>query len=338
MSRKMCPNGHGYYAESVDLCVECGRPLREAEVARVVAQRYRLDRIIGHGGTRSTVWEGVDLRTTRPVAVKILPAPAGVELMRFMRGAFIAAEIDHPNVARVYEYGEYGEGDEVGEGGLYLVMERLTGATLDRVLRRGALPWPRAVSIAEQLLCALCVLHGNRGVHRDIKPSNIFVTPDEIDDSWRARLFDFDLAIRVEDVTTAELYGDELRIVPNRMVCGTPAYMAPEQIVGYPLDGRADLYAVAVTLYRMLTGRLPFSAEDRQELYRSHIEDAPPPPVAPPGRPELPPGLVSIVLRALSKRRSDRFKSAREMRMALRVLADHAADACPSPHRRATGG
>jgi len=322
VSQKLCPNGHGYYAESIDLCVECGAPLRADQASRVVAQRFRLDRVIGLGGTRSTVWEGVDLRTTRPVAVKLLPEPTGVELMRFLRGAYIAAEIEHPNVARVYEYGEYGEDEASADGGgLYLVMERLSGATLDRLLRRGALPYPRAIEIAEQLLSALSHLHDNRGVHRDVKPSNIFITPDEIDDSWRARLFDFDLAMRVEDVTTTELYGDELRAVPNRMVCGTPAYMAPEQIVGYPLDGRADQYAVGVTLFKMLTGTLPFAETDRQQLYKAHIEKSPPAMVAPLGRPPIPPRLAAIVHRSLAKRRSERFKDATAMLQALRQLS-----------------
>jgi len=330
VSRKLCPNGHGYYSTSADICSECGAALQSDHGERVIAHRYRLDRVIGLGGTRSTVWEGVDLRTTRPVAVKLLPDPTGVELMRFMRGAFIAAELDHENVAQVYEYGEYGEDEP--EGGLFLVMERLTGATLDRVLRKGAIPWRRAVSVAEQMLSALDALHANRGVHRDIKPGNVFVTPDELDDSWRVRIFDFDLAMRVEDVTTSEFYGDELRAVPSTPVCGTPPYMAPEQIIGYPLDGRADVYAVGVTLYRMLSGCLPFADSDRQLLYRAHLERTPPPLAAPGGRPELPSALVAVVMRALSKRRSERFKFASDMRRALRaVQLEHREAATPAP-------
>lgn len=335
MSRKLCPNGHGYFSPSADLCSECGAELQDDHGDRVIAQRFRLDRVIGLGGTRSTVLEGVDLRTTRPVAVKLLPDPSGVELMRFLRGAYIAAELEHPNVAQVYEYGEYGEDDADG-GGLYLVMERLTGATLDRVLRKGALPWRRAVSVAEQILSALDALHANRGVHRDVKPGNVFVTPDELDDSWRVRLFDFDLAMRVEDITTTELYGDELLAVPNTPVCGTPPYMAPEQIIGHPLDGRADIYGVGVTLYRMLSGCLPFADTDRQLLYRAHLERTPPPLEAPAGRPRVPAALVAVVMRALAKRRSERFKFASEMLRALRaVRLEHREEATAPPAARA---
>ena len=318
MTRKLCPQGHGSFSDSADLCISCGAPLIVDQGARVIAQRFRLDRIIGLGGTRSTVWEGLDLRTTRQVAVKLLPEPTGVELTRFMRGAYIFAELDHPNIARVYEYGEYGDAGQ--GGGLYLVMERLEGATLDRVLRKGPLTYARALSLAEQLLDALGAIHDLRAVHRDIKPGNLFVTPDEIDGRWRVRLFDFDLATRYEDLTTTELYGDVLRAPESASICGTPEYMAPEQILGQPVDGRADLYAAGMTLYRMLAGRPAFGGPERRDVYRAQLRDPLPPLPAIPGRPPLPHGLDAVLAQATAKRPVDRFVRARDFRMALRGL------------------
>jgi serine/threonine protein kinase len=237
---------------------------------------------IGQGGM-GRVYKARHLGLDRPVAVKLLPpeVSGGPDFRaRFEREAKILAALDHPNIVRVQDAGVQ---DEQG----YLVMELVEGASL-RALIRDGLDAGRALGIARQVCDALDYAHSRGVVHRDVKPENILV-----DREGRVKLVDFGLA---RTVTAADL-----RLTRPLQVMGTPHYMAPEQYEGLGrADHRADLYALGVVLYEMLTGELPVGRF---------------PPPSRKGR--AGPGLDAVVLRALEKEPARRYASAAEFRRAL---------------------
>lgn len=194
-------------------------------------------------------------------------------------------------------------------------MAYVVGAPLDAALRHRAMPWPRAMPIMDQLLAALAATHAAGVVHRDVKPGNCLVTEDP--QRGRVLLGDYGLATLAEPRPLEVIPERPGSGAPIRGVCGTPEYLAPEQILGARLDGRADVYAAAGTLFRLLAGTPPFAGVARAALYRAHLGAERPRVAAPAGLPPVPARLADIVARGLARDPRDRWPSAETMRHAL---------------------
>ena len=241
----------------------------------VVAGRYRLEQRLGAGGM-SEVWAAEDLELGRTVALKLL-GPAA-DPARFEREARAAAALSHPNVNQLFDYGEWG-------GRPYMVLELLGGGTLEDRLREGRpLADAETARIAREIAFGLAHAHERGLVHRDLKPANVLFDAD-----GRAKIADFGIA-RMGGAGTLTEAGTLL---------GTAAYISPEQAAGEPATAASDVYSFGVILFRMLTGRLPFEAEEPLELVTMH-RDAPPPPVAS-YRPDAPPRLAQLADASLAK-------------------------------------
>jgi serine/threonine-protein kinase len=201
--------------------------------------RYRLTATLGEGGM-GVVYEAVDDRLARPIALKVIRGDAVANTLareRFWREARVAARVNHPHVCQVYEIGE-------DDQQLFIAMERLEGEPLSARLDRGAVPLVDAVRIALEVLEALDALHACGVVHRDLKPSNIFLTPHGV------KLLDFGLARPF----VSGGHAAQSRLTETGLVAGTPKYMAPEQLQGGVIDARTDVFATGAILYEMLTG------------------------------------------------------------------------------------
>lgn len=264
--------------------------------SRIVAGRYRLERVLGQGGM-ALVYLATDLTLNRPVAVKLLREqfaadPSFVE--RFQREARAAATLSHPNIVAVYDLG-------MDNGTRFIVMEYVQGETLHEVIQREApLPAARIVRIGTQLADALAYAHSRGIIHRDVKPQNILITRD----GW----------VKVMDFGIAAAAGESSLTLPGTVV-GTANYISPEQAEGYGVGPASDVYSAGVVLYEMATGRPPFRASHPMAVARMHVDDPPPRPAA--LNPALPPGLESIILRALAKDPARRFASAGDLSRAL---------------------
>ncbi len=260
----------------------------------VLRQRYRLDGEIGRGGM-GVVYRATDLDLMREVAVKVLSEANSTDArQRLIREARAAAALNHPNIISVHDVGE-------AEGIPFFVMELVDGPSLAKA-RPSDLP--RIVEIACQVCAALDHAHANRIVHRDLKPDNVLLSTS--DQSGSVKLADLGLA----------LPGYGARISRAGVIMGTASYMAPEQALGQPIDGRTDLYALGVLLYELTTGRLPFIGDDPLTIISQHVHA----PVVPPRvlRPELPRAIEDVILRLMEKSPALRFSTASEVARALR--------------------
>jgi tetratricopeptide (TPR) repeat protein/tRNA A-37 threonylcarbamoyl transferase component Bud32 len=263
------------------------------------------------------VYRARDTVLEREVALKLIrPEVAGDEEVRnrFLREARLAAAINHPGVATLYEAGE-AEPDGDGEAQLYLASELVAGKSLDSVLHDGPLPVDRVIEIGCQLAEALEAAHTLGIVHRDIKPSNLMVTPE-----GQLKVLDFGVAKRVEWAGPAGEDASTLTFTARGAVVGTPAYMAPEQVAGSAADARTDIHGAGCVLYQMLTGKGPFGSGSPSEVMRRVIVTPPKPLRA--IRTEVPRGLADVVEKALAKEPADRFRSATELAESLRASAE----------------
>jgi DNA-binding beta-propeller fold protein YncE len=242
---------------------------------------YRLEKQVGRGGM-GVVYRAHDVALERSVALKLL-APALADdpafRERFLVESRLAASLDHPNVIPIHDAGEM-------EGQLYLAMRYVEGTDLKRLLtEKGPLEPARAIAICAQVASALDAAHARGLVHRDVKPSNVLLDEEE-----HAYLADFGLTRRLSDQAPGFEAGLSL---------GTPAYVAPEQIEGKDVDGRADQYSLACLLTECLTGRPPFDRTSEAATLFAHLEEKPP----------APEGLESVVPKALAKDPADRYES-----------------------------
>ena len=259
-----------------------------------LAARYRLIRELGRGGM-ATVYLAQDLKHGREVAVKVVhPALASaLGHERFLREIEIAAQLRHPHIVPLYDSGE-------ADGSLYYVMPYEAGLSLrQRLEREGPPPLDQTVQLLRDVCDALAHAHERGIIHRDIKPDNVLLS------GRHAMVTDFGVA---KAMTTAS----ERAVTTAGLALGTPAYMAPEQIAADPtIDHRADIYAIGVLAYELLTGRPPFSGETGQDVLSGHLSRAPVPITN--LRPDLPPPLAELVMKCLEKRPADRWQSAAEL-------------------------
>ena len=261
--------------------------------------RYTIKGILGQGAM-ATVYKAHDPEIDRTIAIKVLkPELARNEdyRVRFIREAKGAGTLSHPNIVTVYDVGEH-------EGLPYITMEFVDGLTLSQWLERnGRLPANEAVAIGRQLAAALGFAHKKGIVHRDVKPGNVMM----LRDSPTVKVTDFGICrIQGGDATQATRIGD---------VLGTPHYMAPEQVLGQPVDGRTDVFATGVVLYQMLTGELPFAGDTMISVGMKIAKTEPRPTQE--LVPDLPASVRRIVDRALKKAPEKRFQSGEEFARAL---------------------
>lgn len=269
--------------------------------------RYRVEGPIGEGGM-ATVYRAVDTRLGRTVAVKVLHPEFARDqpfLQRFEQEAEFAASLgSHPNIVAIYDIGQ--------DGGLhYIVMELVDGQSLKALIRdRAPFSVEEAFGIGQQVASALDFAHGRGLVHRDVKPQNIVVTPDGI-----AKVTDFGIA---RSVTASQL-------TRTGMVIGTVHYFSPEQAQGKSAGPASDIYSLGIIVYEMLTGHLPFDAENAIGVAMQHLHSDPPPLWD--FNPDLPRRAVDTVMRALAKDPNERYRDAAEFASAMATSASEP----PSP-------
>src|SRR5437764_800193 len=268
-------------------------------IEQLLNGRYRLLRPLGTGGMAS-VYLAEDLRLGRRVAVKVLHPQFASDppfVARFAYEARIAAGLAHPNIVQVYDVGHDGDRH-------YIVMEYVEGETLkDLITRQGALPVARALAIIDGVLAALELAHAHNLIHRDIKAQNILLTS-----GGDVKVTDFGIARELSGTAASTL-------TLAGMVLGTVHYFAPEQAQGRPAVPQSDVYAAGIVLYEMLTGTLPFDAENPLAVAMQQINQAPTRPTR--LNPAIPPSVEAILLTALAKNPVERFAGAAEVQPAL---------------------
>ena len=313
---KICPTCGAEYPPTERFCPKDGTALRSATaehadlVGSIIAERYHVLRKLGEGGM-GQVYLAEHVKMGRQSAVKVMH-PAMVHdantIARFNREAANASRIDHPNVAGIYDFGE------TPEGLVYLAMQYIEGETLTHiVLVNGALPPSRAAEITRQAAEGLHAAHGMGIVHRDLKPDNIMVTTDR----------DGLDCVKVVDFGIAKAAGsDAQKVTKTGIVVGTPEYMSPEQLAGEEVDGRSDLYSLALVAFNMLTGDLPFPAESTQTSMVMRLTEKPKslaemkPDVA------WPEELQAVMSKALERYARARYATAREFGRALHAAIE----------------
>src|SRR5687768_10248917 len=290
--------------EAARFCYVCGRDVAPATVvssqphgapdaisrlrerlAKSLGGRYQLRELLGAGGM-GVVFLADDLSLGRPVAVKVLPTELSADktiVARFRREAKTAASLDHPGIIPVLSV-------ESDTGLHYFVMKYVAGQTLEATLRDGPLPIPLAVQVLREAAAALGYAHRRGVIHRDVKPANIMLEDE------RVTLTDFGIS-KVESTATSSAT-TAARLTDLGTVVGTPAYMAPEQAIGQPVDGRTDQYALAVVGFEMLAGKVPFDDITPHAIIQRHINNLPPDLAG--LRPDAPRHIVAATSRALS--------------------------------------
>lgn len=304
-----CPDCGTWNRRAAVTCSRCAAELPELPDApnerpdedldllrRSTGGRYRVYRRLATGGMAS-VYAAKHAQLGRPVVIKVLlPHLARDPEMRerFRREAEAAAQLVHPAICQILDYGEL-------DTTVYLVMPYMAGGSLaDLIVRSGTIAPPLAAAIAAQVAVGLDYAHRHGIVHRDVKPDNIL-----FDEDGNAHITDFGIA-------TARFHN---RLTMTGRAMGTPHYMSPEQAMGKLVDGRSDLYAVGVLMYEMLVGFPPFDGADSYSIGYKHVHETPASPDVVDSR--TPPAIAAIVMKALAKNPADRYARGTELADAL---------------------
>ncbi len=263
----------------------------DALQGRVILKQYRVNSRLARGGM-SSVYLVRNVESGELLAAKVLRSDLVLEFRireRFLNESRAIQRIDHPAVVRVKAAGE------LDDDRLCLIMEYVHGSSLRKVLKKGAISPANAVAIIGSVSEGLAAAHEQCIIHRDLKPENVLV-PQKSSSGVLAKLVDFGIA-RIIDAP---------RITTTQHVMGTPQYIAPEQAMGKTVDHRADIYAIGVMMYEMLTGDLPFSGNDPETLLRHHISTPPPPIIEHESDKGIPEDLKYLVMRCLAKSPANR--------------------------------
>jgi serine/threonine protein kinase len=304
----------------------------EGLIGKALDNAYRVEELLGKGGM-GAVYRARDVNLHRDVAIKVMHGHYTDDegfRARFLQEARAIAALDHPGIVEVHAFGQ-------DLGLLYIVMDFIPGQTLQTWLRRLAeekkiVALTESLRIVRRVAWALHYAHEKGVLHRDIKPSNIMLKPTEPavreagDLPFHPVLTDFGLAKLAEGGVETQ----------TGTTMGTPAYMSPEQCLGYEPDRRSDIYSLGILLFELVTGRVPFEAKSLTEAIRMHTQDPPPPPRS--INPALPLEVENVVLRTLAKRKEDRYATAREMADALQGAISHVPAGLSIAPTRAAGG
>lgn len=289
-------------------CPACGQSLGSTGAQRMIGKlvlgQYEILELLGQGGM-SVVYKGRHRITEQPVALKVLPPELAAHSQvksRFVEEARALAQLDHPNIVHLYNFGEE-------NGSFVLAMQLVAGKTWERLIfENKRLSWQNTTRIAVDVLRALEYAHGRGVIHRDMKASNVLVRAAD----GAATVMDFGIA----KMTTSS------RLTATGQTMGTVRYMSPEQVRGQDVDASTDLYSLGATIYESLTGETPFDGATHFEIMSKHLTEAPLPPSS--HGVELPKGLEELVLRCLAKAPADRYSSARDLRKFFEnVLREH---------------
>lgn len=321
---KRCESCGRQYPDEANFCMIDGlrlpmsaEPRLRARVSHVDAQRllgktiggkYTIQSIIGQGGM-AVVYQAFDNLIERPVVIKVMQAWLASDERaneRFKRECQLTAQLNHPNVIRVYDGGLLNNHEP------FLVMEYVPGESLRRALdRHGPVPLKTAANIVIQVSRGLGEAHAAGIIHRDLKPDNILIEAVK-NSNQRIKILDFGIAYLVAGAQ---------RLTQTGKLIGTPAYISPEQLKDRAIDARADLYALGVILFELLTGRVPFEGETAESILTKQLFEAPPPISA--SRPEYAPDsqVELVILKALAKDPNDRYQTALEFEQAIEAAA-----------------
>ncbi len=315
-----CPACGTCYDATAAVCESDGRQLTPTlPISRVIDGKYRLCRLIGRGGM-GAVYEALDLRLDRSVAVKVTTSSLfgdASALQRFTREARASAKLDHPNVVRVFDFGEF------SSGGAYLVLEYLRGVTLRREIReRGPFAPDQVSGILIDICRGIEAAHERGVIHRDLKPENIFLIRESADARPVAKILDFGLAA-VRDLN----FSDRRKLTRTGVAVGTLAYMSREQFLGESVDERTDIYSLGIVVLETISGSLDLQGPSFAQV-ESALEQRLRGPSSAPEHHEL----FAILRRAVLDDRSERYQSVREFREALVPVLER----CPPVPKAAT--
>jgi serine/threonine protein kinase len=314
---KICPRCSDLFGDDAAFCPHDGAVLEKSKdrfLGRTIAARYRLIRRLGAGGM-SVVYLARHELIARLSAIKILRPELSLiaeHRERFLREARAVNRINHENIVEITDVGE-------SDGIAYLVMEFIEGDSLLAAIQRGRLPWPRAARIGMQVASALARAHQMGVIHRDLKPENILLVRNAPRDTRRGG-HEADTEselVKLTDFGIAKLTG-EPSLTLNEQLFGTPGYIAPEYVGGVGIDGRSDIYSLAVVIYEMVCGVLPFDGKGQSELLLKPLTSAPIPPSQ--RISGLPPDFESLLLRCLARNPDERPHDAFAMHDALQDI------------------
>lgn len=275
-------------------------------LGKTVGGKYTIQSVIGQGGM-AVVYQAFDNLIERPVVIKVMQAWLANDERaneRFKRECQLTAQLHHPNIIRVYDGGLLSNNEP------YLVMEYVAGESLRRALdRHGPVPLRTAAAIVIQICRGLGEAHAAGIIHRDLKPDNILV--EAVKGATQH--------IKILDFGIAYLVAGAHRLTQTGKLIGTPAYIAPEQLKDRKIDARADLYAVGVILFELLTGKVPFEGETAESILTKQLFE-PPPPLSG-ERPDIAPDspIELIVTKALAKEPDERYQTAKEFEEAIEI-------------------
>ncbi|HEY6461399.1 MAG TPA: protein kinase [Polyangiaceae bacterium] len=274
--------------------------------------QFQILQKIGSGGM-GAVYKALQPEMNRMVGVKILhPKLANRKdlVSRFRREARAMSQLTHPNTVKVFMFGE------LDDGSLYIIMEFLEGKNLNQTVRsEGPFPMERALPILIAVCGALDEAHKAGIIHRDLKPENIFLVQSSVQRDY-PKVLDFGLA----KVGERQMRPGSVILTQEGMVFGTPEFMSPEQAQGKPLTPASDTYSLAVILYEILTGKLPFDAKSAMDYIQLHVSGKPAPLSQRVAGRTFPPLLDQVMDRALAKRAEDRFPSAADFAAAMQIV------------------
>jgi serine/threonine-protein kinase len=276
--------------------------MQPVDTPRVYSGRYELTHLIARGGM-AQVYRAMDRQLDRPVALKVLFPELSVDrtfVERFRREAQAAANLSHPNIVPVFDWGE-------DDGTYFIVMEYVDGRALSAVLRDPTpLPPRQIATIGAGVAAALAFAHRHGVIHRDVKPGNVLITPEG--------------EVKVTDFGIARAVNTEESLTQTGAVMGTAAYFSPEQAEGKGVDSRSDIYSLGVVLYEMSVGRPPFTGDSPVAVASKHVRDTPVLPRE--ANPAVPAALEAVVMKSMAKNPDDRYATAEELRADLLRFAE----------------
>ncbi len=316
----VCPACNTRYDEGGAFCSRDGTPLvkdpqgmRTDLVGQILADRYRVVRLIGEGGM-GQVYEAQHVNINKRFALKLLRPEIvsnGEAVARFRQEAWSASSIGHENIIEIEDFAT------LPSGAVYLAMEFLEGVALSERMRQDPPPsFGESLDIMLQVVGGLAAAHDKGIVHRDMKPENIFLAQKH--GRPLVKILDFGIA----KVSGAE--GNK-SLTRTGTIFGTPHYMSPEQALGKPLDLRADIYSVGVIMYELFTGKVPFEAESFMGILTKHITTQPMPPRQAAPERAIPAEIEAIILRALAKEPDERYQTMGELGAELAAVANEVA-------------